>query len=151
MLGGLAKPQTPNLQNTYVLAIPMTMANTISIILVILAFSCNVGLAADPLPSDPRLLAETLGRSRLRSPPPPQLPPPPPVLPSFDHFMLAETWPSGFCKYLHYNSKQCIPSLPINFTLHGLWPSNKCSKLEGDCDPHKQHLFDWSKVSYILV
>ncbi|XP_058734977.1 ribonuclease 1-like [Vicia villosa] len=38
---------------------------------------------------------------------------------NFKYFMLAETWPKSFCK-----QKQCIPNVPLQFSVHGLWPKN---------------------------
>ncbi|RHN76554.1 putative ribonuclease T(2) [Medicago truncatula] len=84
------------------------------------------------------------GRSRLRSPPPP---PPPPAV-QFDHFLLVLSWPPAFCKELYISSNRpCITPLPINFTLHGFWPSNNGNSQPRDCDKdEKKYPFDFNTV-----
>lgn len=94
-------------------------------------------------------------------PPPPYLPPyypddespilntpltsphPPPHA-SFDFFMLAQTWPTSFCKL---PNNYCVnkPASPVKFSIHGLWPQNK--KGQPACVPTVK--FDFNKVSLI--
>ncbi|CAL5212144.1 unnamed protein product [Lathyrus oleraceus] len=52
---------------------------------------------------------------------------------NFDYFMLAETWPKSFCK-----KNQCIPNVPLEFTVHGLWPKNNTRPHTYECstDPN---------------
>nr|XP_012572983.1 ribonuclease DdI-like [Cicer arietinum] len=72
---------------------------------------------SNPLPSDELFLKKE------KRYPPLRLSPPPPYVPTFDHFVLAETWPATFCKI-----KRCVNPMPINFTIHGLWPNNRNSQ-----------------------
>ncbi|KAA8548019.1 hypothetical protein F0562_004448 [Nyssa sinensis] len=39
---------------------------------------------------------------------------------AYDHIQLVQTWPVTFCA----SRADCVPVLPRNFTLHGLWPAN---------------------------
>ncbi|AES68198.1 ribonuclease T2 family protein [Medicago truncatula] len=89
------------------------------------------------------------GRSRLRSPPPP---PPPPAV-QFDHFLLVLSWPPAFCKELYISSNRpCITPLPINFTLHGFWPSNNGNSQPRDCDKdEKKYPFDFNTVTKDVI
>nr|CAC41959.1 S3-RNase [Antirrhinum hispanicum] len=51
----------------------------------------------------------------------------------FDHFKLVLTWPHSFC--LVYPGKCHRTPLPLNFTIHGLWPD----KQKGKTSPCKKY------------
>ncbi|KAK4487387.1 hypothetical protein RD792_005987 [Penstemon davidsonii] len=49
---------------------------------------------------------------------------------NYHHMELILTWVPTFCKM-----KQCLPSAPIDFTLHGLWPADNAGVSLTYCPP----------------
>ena len=39
----------------------------------------------------------------------------------FQYWIIAQTWPAGFC---NHNVCDATKPIPLKFTIHGLWPSN---------------------------
>lgn len=65
---------------------------------------------------------------------------------NFNYFMLAETWPKSFCK-----QKQCIPNVPLEFSVHGLWPKNNTPPHTDTCTTDKNLVCISPRFHFLLL
>ncbi|PIA59854.1 hypothetical protein AQUCO_00400612v1 [Aquilegia coerulea] len=62
------------------------------------------------------------------------------IAPAFDYYILATQWASTFCT----PRSRCIPNIPRDFVIHGLWPSNNNGHHPQDCNLADK--FDYQNV-----
>lgn len=66
---------------------------------------------------------------------------------SNDYFMLAEEWPTTYCKSrIQLRNSACIKQ-PTIFTIHGVWPQNNSGPQPLNCDPLQRNQLDKKIVS----
>jgi len=67
----------------------------------------------------------------------------------WDHFMLVQQWPEGFCDYQIISGKRKCYSIPDKFVIHGLWPHREDGKLP-KCKT-KTHLYRKVSISLFVM